>query len=86
MMPQLLTVRVKRPSGRPFRIWVPVLPVALVFAPIVVLAVLVAVVACLVYHVNSVRALGTGWRLVSALPGTRFDIEQGRTVVLVAIR
>ena len=85
-MPLLLTVRVKRPDGRPIRIWVPVLPVLLVFSPVVVLAVLVAVVACLVYHVNSVRALGTGWRLVSALPGTRFDIEQGRTAVLVAIR
>ena len=42
--------------------------------------------ACLVYRVSLVRALGTGWRVVSALPGTRFDIEQGRTAVLVAIR
>ena len=85
-MPQLLSVRVKRPDGRPIRIWVPVLPVVLVFAPVVVLAVLVAAVACLVYRVSVVRALGTGWRIVSALPGTRFDIEQGRTAVLVTIR
>ena len=34
-MPQLLTVRVKRPDGRPIRIWVPVLPVVLVFSPVV---------------------------------------------------
>ena len=85
-MPQLLTVRVKRPDGRPIRIWVPVLPVVLVFLPVVVLAVLVAAVACLVYRVSVVRALGTGWRIVSALPGTRVDIEQGRTAVLVTIR
>lgn len=85
-MPQLLTARVTRPDGRPIRIWVPVLPVVLVFSPVVVLAVLVAAVACLVYRVNVVRALGTSWRIVSALPGTRFDIEQGRTAVLVAIR
>ena len=85
-MPQLLTVRVKRPSGRPIRIWIPVLPVVLVFLPVVVLAVLVAAVACLVYRVSVVRALGTGWRIVSALPGTRVDIAQGRTAVLVAIR
>ena len=86
MMPQLLTVRVKRPAGRPIRVWVPVLPVVLVFAPFVVLAVLVAVVACVAYRVSVRRALGSGWRLVSALPGTRFDIEQGRTAVLVTIR
>ncbi|WP_433356867.1 hypothetical protein ACQP25_21740 [Microtetraspora malaysiensis] len=86
MMPQLLTVRIKRPDRRPIRIWVPVLPVVLVFSPIVVLAVLVAAVACLVYRVSAVRALGTSWRIVSALPGTRFDIEQGGTAVLVAIR
>jgi hypothetical protein len=85
-MPQLLTVRVKRPGGRPIRIWVPVVPVALVFSPVVVLAVLVAAVACLVYRVSVVRALGTGWRIVSALPGTRVDIEQGRSAVLVTIR
>ena len=56
-MPQLLTVRVKRPDGRPIRIWVPVLPVVLVFSPVVVLAVLVAAVACLVYRVSVLRAL-----------------------------
>ena len=85
-MPQLLTVRVRRPAGRPIRIWVPVLPVVLVFSPLVVLAVLVAAVACLVYRVNVVRALGTSWRIVCALPGTRVDVEQGRTAVLVTIR
>lgn len=85
-MPQLLTVRVKRPDGRPIRIWVPVLPVVLVFSPVLVLAVLVAAVACLVYRISAVRALATGWRIVCALPGTRVDIEQGRTAVLVTIR
>jgi hypothetical protein len=85
-MPQLLAVRVKRPDGRPIRFWVPILPVVLVFLPVVVLAVLVATVACLVYRVSVVRALGTGWRVVSALPGTQIDLEQGRTAVLVTIR
>ncbi|MFE3455204.1 hypothetical protein ACFXJ8_40430 [Nonomuraea sp. NPDC059194] len=58
----------------------------LVFSPVVVLAVLVAAVACLVYRVSVVRALGTGWRIVSALPGTRVDVEHSRTGVLIAIR
>ncbi|WP_326830049.1 hypothetical protein OIE13_12790 [Streptosporangium sp. NBC_01810] len=85
-MPQLLTVRVKRPDRHPIRIWVPVLPVVFVFSPIAVMAVLGAAVACHVYRVDVVRALGTGWRIVSALPGTQVDIEYSRTAVLVAIR
>jgi len=85
-MPQLVTVRVKRPVGRPIRIWVPILPVALVFSPVLVLAALVAAVACLVYRISVLRALGSGWRVFSALSGARFDIEQGHTAVLVSIR
>lgn len=85
-MPQLVTVRVTRPDRRPIRIWVPVLPVVLVLSPVVVLAVLGAAVACLVFRISVARALGTGWRVVSALPGTRVDIEQDRTAVLVTIR
>ncbi|WP_433393830.1 hypothetical protein [Micromonospora sp. KLBMP9576] len=56
------------------------------FSPLVVLVVLAAAVACLAYRVSVARALGTGWRVVSALPGTRVDIEQGRTALLVTIR
>lgn len=86
MMPQSVTVRVRRGAGRPLRIWIPVLPVLLVFSPLVVLAGLVAAVACLVYRVSLPRALGTGWRIACALRGTQVDIGQGRTGVLVAIR
>jgi len=85
-MPQLVTLRVKRPGRRTIRIWVPVLPVVLMFSPVVVLAALGAVVACHIYHVDAVRALGAGWRFVSALPGTRFDIEDSDMAVLVTIR
>ncbi|MFV2114639.1 hypothetical protein ACFHW0_20205 [Micromonospora sp. LOL_025] len=85
-MPRSLTVRVTRSDSRPVRIWIPVLPVVLVCSPVAVLAVLVAAVACLAYRVSVVGALGTGWRIVSALPGTRLDIEQGRTAVLVTVR
>ncbi|WP_444951466.1 hypothetical protein [Micromonospora ureilytica] len=85
-MPQLVTVKVDRPDRRPIRLWVPVLPVALVLFPVVVLVVLAAIVACVVFRIGVVRALGAAWRVISTLPGARFDIEQGRTAVLVAIR
>jgi hypothetical protein len=86
VIPQLLTMRVARPAGRPIRIWLPVLPVMLVLSPFLILAALAAAVACLVYRVSVLRAFGAGWRLFCALPGTRFDVRQGRTAVLVSIR
>ena len=64
MMPQLLSVRVRRPGRRPIWIPLPVLPTLLVLSPILLLA----------------------WRIVSALPGTRFGLEQGRSAVLVSVR
>ncbi|MEU4421740.1 hypothetical protein AB0F81_14035 [Actinoplanes sp. NPDC024001] len=83
MIPQLVTVRVKRSAGRTIRLWIPVLPVALLLAPLVTLGV---VVACVIYRVDAVRALATLWRVVAALPGTRFSLDEGRTAVLVIIR
>lgn len=86
MMPQLLSVRVSRPGHR--RIWIPlpVLPAMLLLSPILFLALLAGAFACLMFHVNAARALGTAWHIVCALPGTRFEIEQDRTAVLVAVR
>ncbi|GAA1702929.1 hypothetical protein [Fodinicola feengrottensis] len=86
MMPQLVTVRVTNPDGRPIRFWVPIIPVVLVFSPILVLAVLVAAVACLAYRISVLRALVSGWRFISALPGTRVDLKEGHTAFLVIIR
>jgi hypothetical protein len=85
-MPQLLTVRVNRPEGRVIRIWVPVLPVVLVLSPFVILAALAAAVACLMYRVRVTQAFGTGWQFFCALPGTRVDVHEGRSAVLVSIR
>jgi hypothetical protein len=86
VMPQLLTVRVDRADGRPLRIWVPVLPVMLVLSPFVILAALAAAVACLVYRVIAMQPFGTGWRFFCPLPGTRLEVHEGRTAVLVSIR
>jgi hypothetical protein len=86
MMPQLLTARVKSPNGRPIRIWVPVLPVVLLLSPLLILAALAGAVACLVYRISVLRAFGAGWRLFCALPGTRFDMDDGQTAFLVSIR
>ena len=86
MIPQLVTVRHRRRNGRRLRLYVPVVPVVLVLSPLLLLAVLGGLVACLVTGVSPVGALrGTG-QLLWALPGTRIEFEQGRTAVLVSVR
>jgi hypothetical protein len=86
MIPHLVTVRHRRPDGRWLRLCVPVLPVLLVLSPLLLLAVLAGLVACLATRVSPVRALrGTG-QLLRALSGTRIELEQGRTAVLVSVR
>lgn len=86
MIPQLVTLRYRRSTGRRLRLYVPVLPVVLVLSPLLLLAVLGAVVACLATGVRPVGALRGAGRLLWALPGTRFEMEQGRTAVLVSVR
>lgn len=86
MIPQLVTYRQRRRDGRWLRLYVPVLPVVLVLSPLLLLAMLAGLVACLVFRVSAVGALrGTG-QLLCGLPGTRIEIAQGRTAVLVSVR
>lgn len=86
MIPQLVTVRRRRSDGRWRRLYVPVLPVVLVLSPLLLLAVVGGVVACLATRVSPVGALRGAGQLLWALPGTRFEIDLGRTAVLVSIR
>ena len=86
MIPQLVAVRYRRPDGRWRRLYVPVLPVLLVLSPLLLLAVLAGLVACIIFGVSPVGALrGTG-QLLWALPGTRFELADGRTAFLVSVR
>lgn len=86
MIPHLVTVRHHRPDGRHRRFYVPVLPVVLVLSPLLLLAVLAGLAACLATRINPVDALRAVGQLLWALPGTRVEIRQGRTDVLVSVR
>ena len=86
MIPTLVTVRHRRPDGRWLRLYVPVLPVLLVLSPLLLLAVLAGLVACLATRISPLGALrGTG-QLLCAMTGTRIEIDNGRTAVLVTVR
>lgn len=86
MIPQLVTYRQRRRDGRWLRLYVPVLPVVLLLSPLLLLAVLAGLVACLIFGVSPVGAMRSIGRLVGALPGTRFDIEDGQMAVRISIR
>jgi hypothetical protein len=86
MIPQLVTYCQRRPDGRWLRLYVPVVPVLLVLSPLLLLVVLAGLVACLVTRVSPVGALRGLGQLLWALPGARFEIEYGRTAVLVSVR
>ncbi|RKN12419.1 hypothetical protein [Streptomyces radicis] len=86
MIPHLVTVRRRRRNGRRQRLYIPVLPVLLVLSPLLLLAVLGGLVACLVTRVSPVGALRGAGQLLWALPGTRIEIARGRTAVLVSVR
>jgi hypothetical protein len=86
MIPQLVTVRHRRRDGRWLRLYVPVLPVVLLPSPLLLLGVLAGLVACVVFRLSPVTALRSAGRLLWALPGTRIEVEQGRTAVLVSVR
>jgi hypothetical protein len=86
MMPQLVTVKIRRRERRAIRLWIPLLPILLLCSPLLILAMLAGIVACLIFRINPLRALLVSWRLFGGLRGTRVDVAQGRTNVLVAIR
>ncbi|MDT0270213.1 hypothetical protein RM844_28475 [Streptomyces sp. DSM 44915] len=86
MMPQLVTVRRRRANGGWLRLQIPVLPVLLVLLPLLLLAVLAGLVACLATRVSPVGALRGAAAVLWALPGTRFEIAEGRSALMVSVR
>jgi hypothetical protein len=85
MIPQLVTMRYRRPDGRWRRVWVPVLPVALVLSPLLLLAVVGGLIVGHCYGISPSGALRGAGRLLWALPGARFEIEDGRTALRVRV-
>ena len=86
MMPQLVTVRYRRSDGRWLCLPVPVLPVLLFLSPLLLLAGLAGLVACLVTGVSTAGALSGTGQLLLALRGTRIELDDGRMAVRVSVR
>ena len=86
MIPLLVTVGY-RPAGRRWRrLYIPVPLVLLVLSPLLLLAVLGGLGACLAFRVSPVGALCGTARLLWALPGTRIEMEDGQTGLRISVR
>jgi hypothetical protein len=85
-MPQLVTARYRRTDGSWLRLYVPVVPVALLLSPLLLLAVLGGIVACAIFKISPFGALRGLGRLLWALPGTRIHIDDGHTVMQISVR
>jgi hypothetical protein len=79
-------VRYRHPGGRWLRLYVPVLPLLVVLSPLLMLAGLGGVVACRFFGVRPVAALRGIGQLLRALPGTRLELDDGQTALLIRIR
>jgi hypothetical protein len=86
MMPHLLRLQVRQPNHRTFRLWLPVLPILIVGSPLLLLATLAAIIACLVFRINPIRALVAAGRLLCAVKGTHVEVDQPEVLVLIDIR
>ena len=86
MIPQLVTVGMRRTGHRFHRFWIPVVPAAVVLSPLLLLAVLAGLVACRVYRISPAGALRGAGQLLWALPGTRVEIEDDQMTLLLSVR
>jgi hypothetical protein len=86
MIPQLVSMSHRRPNGRWLRLYIPVVPVALVLSPLLLLAILAGLVACLVFEVNPLGAVRGSGRLLWALPGTRIEMDDGQWGLRISVR
>jgi hypothetical protein len=77
---------VRQPNHRTFRLWIPVLPILIVLSPLLLLTALDAIIACLVFRINPIRALVATGRLLCALKGTQVEVDQPEALVLIDIR
>jgi len=85
MMPQLVTMRYRRPDGRWRRLFVPVLPVVLLLSPLLVVAVVAGLIVGRVYGVRPLGALRGAGRVLWALPGARLEIEDSQTAFRIRV-
>lgn len=90
MIPLFATLRLRRRRaggglGRGLRLWLPLFLVWLLLAPLVLVLLPIAILACLALRVAPLRAGAALWGCLAALRGTRVEIETARNAIHLTI-
>ncbi|HEY6352048.1 MAG TPA: hypothetical protein VI636_21850 [Candidatus Angelobacter sp.] len=83
MIPLMLVVGFRTYKGRGLRLWVPLFLVWLLLLPLVLVLLPLAFLALAFLRVNPLRAVQTGWQLLTGLKGTRIEIQDGNALLLI---
>ncbi len=85
MIPLWVVIRIEPEGGRRLRLWLPLLLLWLLLLPLALVLLPVLAIWSAVRRVNPFPALGALCSVISATRGTRVEITQDRTVLLVRI-
>jgi uncharacterized membrane protein len=76
MIPFVAVVSLHNQKSRTFRLWVPLFRVWLLMLPLAVLLSPFVFVACLVCRVNPFRGVAVVWQILNGLTDTQLEVEQ----------
>jgi hypothetical protein len=85
MIPLFVVIGFRTWRNRILRLWFPLFLAWLLLLPVILLLLPVFLVACLVGRVSPLRALSTGWQVLTGLKGTHIEVDDSKTLILIRI-
>ena len=85
MIPLFVVIGFRTWRNHILRLWFPLFLAWLLLLPVILLLLPVFLVACLVGRVNPLRALSTGWQVLTGLKGTHIEVDDSKTLILIRI-
>jgi hypothetical protein len=85
MIPMFAVIRFAKGPGRKPHIWVPLFLIWLILAPLVIVLLPLAFVACLAFRINPFRACAVIWACLSATRGTHIEVNTRKASFLIHI-
>jgi len=76
MIPFVAVVSLRNQQSRTFRLWIPLVLIWLLLAPLVLLLSPFIFIACLVCRVNPFRGVAVAWQILTALADTDVEVER----------
>ena len=86
MIPCWAVVNIEPEHGRRLRLWLPLILLWIVLAPLAVLLIPVVAVGALVVRLNPVKTLGGFWRVFCALSGVRVEVKSRHAAVFILVQ